>query len=300
MKKMGVGLSVCLLATTLGFSQFRGAGEFSFKGFLGYSLAQTKGLSRYADVWDGKVVSDIEEYADIHYRAANGVALGGALSYMFSPNFGLEFGIAFFSQKIPNDTLAGWDFASEGASFTGDYAFSGEGKMTVVPVFLNAVGRFSSGRLDFTLSGGPALYLSNAEATATGIFGDNYWDVRYLLPWGWITMEDIDFFPLAMEVHSLSWADLGFNVGAGLDFNLSAMMALSLDIRYFFCPPQDLTWTYLPGIYNGQRGHLLDWEISAGEAEYPGKNTTAYRVNPSFFYIAAGFSIRFGSGSGRP
>jgi len=293
MRKLLVGLGLCLLATSVGFGQFGGAGEFSFKAFGGFSLAQTKGLSQYTDYWDGQVVSDIEEYADIDYKANNGVAFGGALTYMFGPNFGLEIGAALFSQKIPNSTLAGWDFSFAGYSYGEEYEFSGEGKMTVVPIFLNLVGRFSSGLMDFNLSAGPTLYLNSAEATATGLFGDNYWWVETFW-WGTVTYEALDFFPLAAEVPSTKWTSFGFNVGASVDFNLSPMMALFLDVRYFFCPKRDLDWTYLAGTYDGMWENLYDWEIYQDQADYAADLTTPYQVNPSFFAISGGLKIRFG------
>ncbi len=296
MRKLLVGLGLCLLATSVGFAQFGGAGEFSFKVFGGFSLAQTKGLSQYSDLWDGRVVSDIEEFADIDYKANNGIAFGGALAYMFSPNFGLELGGALFSQKIPNDTLAGWGFSFAGSSYGEEYEFSGEGKMTVVPIFLNLVGRFSSGMMDFNLSGGPTLYLNSAEATATGLFGDNYWWVETYW-WGTVTYETLDFFPIAMEVPSTSWTGFGFNVGGSVDFNLSPMMALFLDVRYFFCPKRDLGWTYLSGYYDGMWENLYDWEIYADQADYAADLTTPFQVNPSFFSISGGFKIRFGGSS---
>ena len=78
MRKVLLGLGLCLLVSSVGFSQWGGASKFGFKGFLGFSLAQTKGLSQYVDVWNGKVASNIEEYADINYKADNGIAFGGA------------------------------------------------------------------------------------------------------------------------------------------------------------------------------------------------------------------------------
>jgi hypothetical protein len=36
------------------------------------------------------------------------------------------------------------------------YAFSGEGTLSAIPIFINLAGRFSRGLMDFSLSGGPA------------------------------------------------------------------------------------------------------------------------------------------------
>jgi hypothetical protein len=295
MKKVLLGLSLCLLALSAGFSQWGGASEFGFKGFVGFSLAQTKGLSQYSDIWNGKVVSNIEEYADINYKGQNGVDFGGVLSTMFTQNFGLEIGGAFFSQNIPNDTAAQWAFSYAGHDYGEEYAFSGDGKLTTIPIFLNLVGRFSSGLMDFNISGGPTLYLNKAEATATGLYGDNLWwtDVYW---WGTVTSEFIDFFPLAMEISPTNWTGFGFNAGGSVDFNVSPTMALCLEIRYFFCPPKDLSWDYIPAVYDGLWGNLVDWDIYQYQADYAGENTTPYKVNPSFFFFSGGIKIRLGSG----
>jgi opacity protein-like surface antigen len=295
MRKVLLGLGLCLLASSAGLGQWGGVSEFGFKGFLGFSLAQTKGVSQYGDIWNGKIESNIEEYADINYKADNGIAFGGALSYMFTPNFGLELGGALFSQNVPNDTSAQWAFSSAGTDYGEQYEFSGEGKLTTLPIFINLVGRFSRGLMDFNISGGPALYLNTAEATATGLYGDHLWWLTVYW-WGTETTELIDFFPLAMEIPSTRWTGFGFNAGGSVDFNVSPTMALFLEIRYFFSPPKNLSWRYIPGIYDGKRGKLPDWDIYPFQADYAGEITTPYKANPSFFLFSAGIKIRFGGG----
>ena len=295
MRKVLAGLGLCLLASSFGFGQWGSVSEFSFKGFLGFSLAQTKGLSQYGDIWDGKLASNIEEYADIHYKADNGIAFGGTLSCIFTPRFGLEVGGAFFSQNVPNDTAAQWAFSYGGLDYGEQYSFSGEGKLTTIPIFINAMGRFSSGLMDFNISGGPTLYLNRAEATATGLYGDHQWWVTVYW-WGTVTSELIDFFPLAMEIRPTNWTGFGFNAGGSVDFNVAPTLALFLEIRYFFCPPKNLSWNYIPAIYDGLRGKLPDWEIFSFQADYVGENTTAFKLNPSFFFFSAGIKVRFGGG----
>jgi len=199
---------------------------------------------------------------------------------------------------MTTDILSGWEAYAGGTQYYDEYGFAGGGKLSSIPLFLNFVGRFPAGPMDVTVSAGPTLFLNKVEADATGIFGQNFW-LRFTYWWGSITYEWLDFLPIAMEVPSTSWSGFGANFGLGIDFNISPMMAIFLDARYFLCGSKELPWDYITGNYDGLVGNFTDWEFSQGEVDYLVENelTTPLKINPSFFAISGGFKLRFGGGS---
>ncbi|OGD25848.1 MAG: hypothetical protein A2Y56_08160 [Candidatus Aminicenantes bacterium RBG_13_63_10] len=265
---------------------------FSVFGSLGFSLAE--GTSRYADNWDGAEWRNIREHADISYRAGNGAFFGGAFTFMFNRNFGVQLGGGVFGRNMPNDIVSGWEANLGAVRYDDEYAFTGAGKLSSVPVFLNIVGRHSTGRMDISLSAGPTLFLSKAEAEATGIYGQSFSWSQNVPPAGWILYEELDFLPVAMNVPPTFWAGLGANIGLGIDFNLSPKCAVFMEARYFLCGSRELDWEYLSGIYDGSRGIFNDWAVAADDIDYLMENklTTPLKVNPSFFAIGAGFKVR--------
>jgi hypothetical protein len=297
-KALGIVAALALL-TSAASAQFGygGQGKFSLSLFGGFGLSQAKGLSTYADNWDGQIFYDIYEYADIDYQTKNGAFFGGAFTFMFGPNFGLQLGGGMFGRNMNTDILTGWEAYAGGTQYYDEYAFAGGGKLSSIPLFLNFVGRFSAGMMDINVSAGPTLFLNKVEADATGIFGQNYW-IRFVYWWGSITYEWLDFLPVAMQVPSTSWSGFGANFGLGIDFNISPMMAVFLDVRYFLCGSKEFAWEYIPGYYDGLGGNFTDWEFSQSEVDYLVENelTTPLKINPSFFAISGGFKVRFGGG----
>jgi opacity protein-like surface antigen len=290
MKKTLWGAILCLLVSAALLAQpynSRAGQKFSISLFGGLSLASTKGTSQYSDSWNGQIAKNIEESADISYQADNGVFFGTALTFMFNDNLGLQLGGGIFSTGIPNDTAASWSYHVGTTIYDNRYAFSGQGRLRTIPIFMDLTGRFSSGLVDFNLFAGPAMFLNTTQAEATGLYGDNYWAIIY----GWL-VEWVDFFPLDMEIPSTSWTAFGFNAGGSADISLSPQVALSLEVRYFFCPEKKFNWEYLPGLYGGLEGNLPVFEIFPDEADGAAENTTPCAVNPSFLYIGGGFKIR--------
>ena len=290
MKKALGGAILCVLVSAALLAQPYGHGtgqKFSISLFGGFSLASTKGTSQYSDNWSGFLAKNIEESADISYQANNGVFFGAALTFMFNDNFGLQFGGGIFSTGVPNDTAASWSYHIGTAITENNYVFSGRGQLSTVPIFMDFAGKFSSGLVDFNFFGGPTLYLNRVQADATGLLGDNFWFIG-----SGILFEFVDFFPLNMEIPPTSWTGFGFNAGGSVDISLSPMVALSLEVRYFFCPEKKFNWEYLSGLYGGLDGNLPSWEIFPDQADWAAENTSPYTVNPSFFYIGGGFKIR--------
>ena len=294
MKKLILIMTALVVLTSAGLAQagYGGGGEFSLTLFGSYGLSQAKDTSGYADNWSGTYWQNISEYADISYKADNGIFFGGAFTYMFGPNFGLQIGGGYFGRNIPNDTASGWEARWNPTStwYSNSYDHSGTGTLSTIPIWLDFVGRFSSGMMDINISAGPTLFLNKAEATATGIYGNVYtftiWPFTYSF---------LDFLPVAMEIPSTSWTGFGANFGLSIDFNLSPAMAFFLDARYFLCGPKELDWQYIAGYYDGQEGLLLDWHFT--DTDYAAGLTTTYKLNPSFFVFGGGLKIRFGGGA---
>jgi len=292
-KALGIAAALALLTSAaLGQFGYDRENKFRFSLYGGFGLSRSAGVSSYVDTWDALVHKDISEYADIDYRAENGVSFGGAFTYMLDRNLGLQFGGGVFGRDMPNDIVSGWEAFVGGARIADEYAFTGGGRLSSVPLFLNLVGRFSFGMIDLNLSAGPAVFLNKAEADATGIYGDSFWIQILGTLYEWI-----DFLPVAMEIPPTSWTGWGANFGLGIDLNFSPAFAFFLEGRCFLCGSKDLDWEYLTGYYNGLRGVLPDWEFGQSQADYLIENelTAPLRINPSFFVISAGFTLRFGA-----
>ncbi len=298
MKKYLALAAAFFVLSSTAFGQF-GYGQeskMSFGLFGGFALSQAKGTSSYADTWDSAIWRNISEYADIDYQAKNGVFFGGTFTYFFGPSFGIQVGGGMFGRNMPTETAAGWQAYGSGTWYSNEHAFSGGGKLSTIPLFLNFVGHFSAGMMDINLSAGPTLFLNKAEADATGLYGqsNSFW--IYITGIGWVQFDLLDFLPVAMEVPSTSWTGFGANIGLSVDFNISPQFAVFLDARYFLCGSKDLDWEYIPGIYDGLEGTLSDWEFDQADVDYLVENelTTPLKINPSFFAVSGGVKIRFG------
>ncbi|MBN2199275.1 MAG: hypothetical protein JW747_05435 [Candidatus Aminicenantes bacterium] len=291
-KALGIAAALVLL-NSAAIAQFgyRADDRFSFSFYGGFGLSRAEGVSSYADTWDAYVHKNISEYADIAYQAEDGIAFGGAFTLLFDRNIGLEFGGALFGRTMPTEIVSGWEVFADSTRYADTYAFSGGGRLSSVPLFLNFVVRYPSGIMDLHLSAGPALFLNTAKADATGIYGDSYW-YQVL----WIIYEWIDFLPVAMEIPSTSWIGVGGNFGLGIDLNFSPMFAFFLEARAFLCGSKNLEWEYITGHYDGLRGIFSDWEFGQSQVDYLIENslTSPLKINPSFFFVSAGIKLRFG------
>jgi opacity protein-like surface antigen len=295
MKKLIIALATLLLFSLSAFAQYGSFPRFEFNVMGGYGLAQFKGDSVYSDTWSHQLLSSVTEDTTISMKANNSVFFMGGFSFFFHPNLGIQIGGGYFSSKIPNDASFAFNWsATTGSSDNQSAAWSGDGKMSTVPLFLNLIGKFRMDMVDIFVTAGPTLYLNSFESNSFVGFGDTYYYSVYSYPYLY-EFQWVDAFQIPVSVPKTTWTAFGANFGLGLDFKVGPGVAITLEGRYFLVPKKSLVWEWTPGTYDSIfYGNFVGWEYSATDfATYQNKMTTA-DVNPSFISAAIGIRLTFG------
>jgi len=291
MRKSLLVLCALLLFSAALFAQY-GEPKVEFSIMGGYGLGSLNGTSSYADDWSTFWVPTIHEGTDIALTNKNAFALGANISYFFTPNLGIQIGGGYFAPSA--DVTANYDFEWSNIwhneTVTGTWpAAATEPKLTSIPLYLNLIAKYRSPSFSVYGTAGPTLFIDKFNADAFSIYG---WDV--------FNGAFLDYFQVPITIPETSWTTFGFNVGAGIEINLSPSVALVVEGRYFYAPKKDFAWTWVPGTYDGvpytydggaSNGYFNGWTFtdwSDSEAK-----TTVLTVNPSFITIMGGFRFSF-------
>jgi hypothetical protein len=273
--------------------------QFELSLYGGYALTSVRGTTAYSDTYSSYFgyFDPINESTTIDLKSKNGIFFGGSLSYFFSSNIGLQLSVGYLNSDVPNTSTVDYSRHDtlNGQTYSDSFSWTGTGTLSTIPISLNLVARFGSDRLSAYVSGGPTLYLNSYEATSSFGYGIYDYSVTYIYPNLYYT-DYIDMLQVGLEIPKTSWTGFGGDLGAGVTFLLSPSIGLSLDARYYLCAAKELPWKFQLGDYNGVLNTLSGYSFTQDDADYvTGLTALTTKVNPSFFTLTAGLSIRFGN-----
>jgi opacity protein-like surface antigen len=289
MKKYPVTLGVLLIGG-LGLFAQEAPKKWDVCLMVGPGFASATGGSQFSRTWAFYYLSPINETTAITPAGKSAFALTAAISYYFSPNFGVQVGTGFLTRgnTVASDWNLNWHWTDTDEAFSDDGSFPDtRSRLTTVPLFANIIGRYRLGMFKVFGSAGPAVYFNSFKADAFSIYADSFYSNQ---PWGW--EQAFDAFQVSLRTDT-SWVSLGFNAGAGLDIRISRRATFAIEARYFSSPAKDLDWGWTTGTYDGIYGIWSGYSLSVAAAQAALGMTTAQRVNPSLFSIMGGFRFDF-------
>jgi opacity protein-like surface antigen len=285
-------LGVLLFLVFPGFGQQKTWPRFEFNIAGGYGLTQFDGVSTYAYEWSYQYLDFVKETTDLSMKAENAFSLRAGFTYFFTPMIGVQLGGGFFSSNVPVEGTFTFQhkWTTSSTTYTNERTWAGDGKMSVVPIYLNLVGKFSMSFVDIVLTAGPTLYMNSYESNSYVGFGDTL----YFIIWPY-AYQYIDAFQIPVEIPKTSWTAFGGNIGIGFDFKVTPQVAISLEGRYFLVPSKELFYEWIPGTYTGViYEQFEDWEYTADDLQDYQDMMTGVNVKPSFFAISVGVKYAFG------
>jgi len=277
--------------------------RFSFEAglFGGFSLSQIKGTTAYADQWGSYILlNTVREQTSIAATAKSGIAAGGFLSFYFSPAFGLQVLVGGAKTDVPNtaDTTFSWAWI-DGTSGQKTARWAGTGSFNAIPVSLNLVARIG-GRgslLDAVFSAGLTAFQSSF--TQESSFGYGITKLTQNTDGSYTQYIDALRVGLTMPNGTLKKTLFGADFGAGLTLRISDRIGIRADVRYYYCPEQVLTWSFVLGKYDGVFFNEIKAEpFDANDVKLLGQtsNTFSMRINPSLIHATLGLVFSFGGG----
>ena len=268
--------------------------RWEFRLTLGLSVPGGASDSQYRDEWTQDLLSKVVDLGTITALSPSAFSCQGTASYFLSERFGVQVGLGIYSESLTSSSDFGINYTKSGTFGSKSASWPGTGRLTSIPLSLNAVYRRAGAKWSFYASAGPALYFNSYRADSMSGFGvSDTVRVRVFVPPNWVetVIQELDALPVPLAVPATTWVKLGYNIGGGADFSLGEQWALTAEIRYFKCPARDFEWTWTPGAYNGIMGVLTDWPFTAVNAVYAAAHTTPTTVRPSALRIAVGVKL---------
>jgi hypothetical protein len=274
---------------------------FEFGLFGGFSLSQVKGTTAYADQWGSYVLlNTVKERTSIATSVKSGIAAGGFISYYFSSGFGVQILVGGAKSDVPNtaDTAFSWTWI-DGTSGQKTASWAGTGSFTVIPVSLNLVARIG-GRgsvLDAVFSAGATAFRSSFAQDS--FFGYGITKLSLNADGSYTQYVDALKVGLTMPNGTMKKTLFGADFGAGLTLRISDRIGIRADVRYYYCPEQVLTWSFVLGKYDGVFFNEIKGEaFDANDVKLLGQtsNTFSMRINPSLIHATLGLVFSFGGG----
>jgi opacity protein-like surface antigen len=289
--RIGLGiLAACVLATPAGAQPGPDARiDIGLSG--GLALTRVDGTSPYSDTWSYAWLSTVTERTTISAASKAAFSLGGDVTYYVTPRLGIQLAAGFISSDTPTSAVGemSWTWVPliSGTTFTKSATWSGTGSLRAMPLSVNLVGRFGPGRARGFLSAGPTLFLNTFEATSL---------VAYGVSTNAGVEQFIDAIPVPAAIPRTSWGKVGANVGGGFIYQLSPMLALTMEARYFLCGRKSLSWELTPGRYDGYFYKVIKaFDFTQADADdVSNGKLQAFEVNPSHLRIAVGLRLALG------
>ncbi|MBM3294200.1 MAG: hypothetical protein FJY82_06700 [Candidatus Aminicenantes bacterium] len=300
MRKTKIGLVLCLLV-----SAFPAAGqdrddygprlpwervEIALTAGYGLSLADWTSLHLVQTATPAGFRTSARNRLQMSTRGAP--AGGASVAFYFRSGLILQGGFGYFQADVSNDAFFEFQYSRPPAVSRFE-TFPGKGRLTTVPVFLNAVNTFgflrrADGKFKGTLSLGPALFFNAIVVDAFG--GAAGW-----LPAGpgGVPDERADAFRVPVVVEDKTWISLGGDIGLALDYQFSRPLALTVEGRFFYAPKKNLAWKWEPGPATGLTGEIPAYDFTPAMADVYIQNTTPITLQPSYFHFAAGLKLVF-------
>lgn len=176
-------------------------------------------------------------------RASPGMDITLEFIYQFHPNFSLAIGTGYISRRL-NGSSGFFSSSDEGDSYK-EFSFSPEFSSEVYPFYLSGIFSFPvMGGIEANFIGGIGYYIGNIEGTTEN---------RKIESGNWLYLTQI----FKSNAHSL-----GYHAGAGIDFDLSLNLFLSVEALYRVVNFREFKTQMIP-----LSGFAAFFALSAGEIE---------------------------------
>ena len=308
MKKHLIAVTACVLALSgaalaqplLSDASHRLPLEISLYG--GFSLSQIKGTTHYQDTWGYNMpypydlLRSVNEQTAIATNVKAGYAAGGELAYYFTPNFGIQALFSYAKTSVPNSAVCTFSWTwTDGSSYTQTATWPGTGSFSSIPLSLNLIGRVSSGPLDGTYSAGVTMFMNSF--TQSSSMGYGITTITQNTDGTYTQYVDALKIALAIPTSAMKKTLIGANFGAGLTYMISDTIGIRADVRYYYCPVQVLTWSFVLGTYDGVFfGDIMNEPFDNSDVQLllQTSNSFTMRVNPSFLHLTLGLVFSLG------
>jgi hypothetical protein len=292
---LGLGLAAASAAQPI-LRDAPGRPPFEIGVFGGFSLSQIKGTTNYQDQWNYNLLRSVNEQTAIATNVKTGFSGSGSLAYYFSPNFGIQALFSYMKADVPNTAVSnfGWTW-TDGSSYTKTGTWPGTGSFSSMPFSLDLVGKFGGSFFEAHFSAGVTMFVNTFEQNS--FFGYGVTTIRQNADSTYTQYIDALQVGLQIPRGTLKRTAFGANFGAGFTFNISDMIGIRADARYYYCPEQVMTWNFLLGNYDGTFfGDIANEPFAEADVQLLqdlGK-TFEMTVNPSFIQLSLGLVFRFG------
>jgi hypothetical protein len=261
--------------------------EFGLNGGMAFT-SFTGASGNYGTTWSYGLFSSLGESGSINGPVKNPISLGASFTYYVTPNIGLRLKADFQTKQTiqsgtSNYRLAYTIMSTSSGVLTNDYSTSGE--YSVMPISFNGIYRFSAGtNVNLFVTAGASYFTGKFNLASTFGYAWSWWvgNVNYL-----------DYFSIPVSVNK-SLSGIGFNAGAGLEFQLGGSFGLVLEADYFGGPSTAEKWRVHAGSYPSGSGSSVSFTIPASaESDFSDYIAPAVNIKLSFFKIVAGIKIGF-------
>jgi len=286
-------LGLCLILGCLGFGQQKTWPRFEFDIAGGYGMTQFEGSSKYSREWGFKYIESVTDYGHFSMKGENGFSFKAGFSYFFTSMFGLQLGGGSFSSNLPGD--GSFNFQLKWKNSTDMYEdggiFSGGGKLSSIPLYLNLVGKLRTKFVDLYLTAGPTVYFNKLRAGSSIGFSQLYYEEEWMMGYHFEYI-GVEFYIIPEQIPETSWTAFGGNAGIGVDLKVLQQVSIGVEGRYFLVPDKNLSWEWTPGSYRDVWGTSRVY-TEAELAEFQSLQTPI-KVKPSFFSLSIVFKYAFG------
>jgi hypothetical protein len=264
----------------------------------GFSLSQIKGTTGYQDQWGWNLLRNVNEQTAIATNAKTGYAAGGELAFYFTPNFGIQALFSYAKMDVPNsaDCSFAWTF-TDGSGDTKTATWPGTGSFSSTPLSLNLVGRVSAGALDGAFSAGVTLFMNSF--TQSSFFGYGITTITINNDGTYTQYVDALKVGLTIPTSAMKKSIIGANFGAALTWMFSDAIGIRASARYYFCPAQTLSWSFVQGTYDGIfNGAIKNEPFDSNDIALLQQTSNSFTmtVKPSFVQLTLGLVFSFGGG----
>ena len=259
-----------------------------FRFHIGRAFTLVDASSSYSDTWSWLSLSNVQESGTINGKSKDTLFVGASVAYYFSQYIGIQAGFGYLKADVPNDVSFDFNWTwLHGGGDSRHADWRGTGEIRVVPININGIARYNSDSLCGYISGGYTIF--NNKFKADSYMGAGYSVVSWYW-WGYYQWVDAFQVPLAIDE---SWTGHGMNIGGGVDFNIYPNVAITADIRYYYCPSKDFNYIWKTDTYRGYFFEEFYIYFDSERAELHEADTTPFTINPSFFQIATGIKFFF-------
>ena len=294
MYEKSVGLIFLILAAVVSLpAAFPSGKSLELSLFGGYGLTRCDGDAVHEDTWSFSQLTRVWERTDIFGEGKNPFVFGAEAVLYFNRSFGV--GVSYSTWNSGLDIRSDFQFQYDRADGSGDsrqiyWTDSGDVRGSVVG--LNVCYRFGRGRIRSHVTAGPALFHHRLDLTA--YFGGGLTDTAETVN------PPIDAIKIPILIEGESVSALGFNLGAGITFQLASRLALVVEGRYFLCPEAEFDWTIPAGTFDGifYEGQIQDVYLSAADLRYVLDHRTLapLKFHASQLQVRAGVKLTVGKG----